>query len=208
MFTGIVEQTGKVTEANWQDGNLKVTVTPQKMWSDLSLGESIACNGACLTVVGWDDHSFAVELSQESVNKTASLWKLQDTVNLERAMPANGRFGGHVVTGHVDGVGEILQVEAQPGAYTIKVSVPDEFARYLIPKGSITVNGVSLTVVDVGGPAGSKADLQTNEFTLWIIPHTLEVTSLKGIKAGDLVNLEYDVLAKYLERLTLVGGAK
>lgn len=208
MFTGIVEQTGNIRLAEWSGGHLKVTIDPQQMWTDLALGESIACNGACLTVVQWDDKGFQVELSQESVNKTSALWNTGDTVNLERAMPASGRFGGHVVTGHVDGTGTVLAVEAQPGAYIIKVAVPEEASRYLIPKGSITVNGVSLTVVDVGGPAGSKKDLQVNEFTLWIIPHTLEVTSLRGIKAGDQVNLEYDVLAKYLERLTLVGGAK
>lgn len=208
MFTGIVEQTGTVTGADGFDGHLKITIAPQQMWTDLTLGESIACNGACLTVIRWDDQSFEVELSQESVNKTAPMWSVGDTINLERAMVASGRFGGHVVTGHVDGVGEVQDVQIQPGAYIIKVRVPDPFARYLIPKGSITVNGVSLTVVDVGGPAGSSVELNTSEFTLWIIPHTLDVTSLKGIKAGDLVNLEYDVLAKYLERLTLVGGKR
>ncbi len=204
MFTGIVEQTGQVARALNDQGNLRVTVTPQQMWSDLTLGESIAVNGACLTVVGWDDTSFTVELSQESVAKTAPRWSEASLVNLERAMRADARFGGHIVSGHVDGVGTLLAIDEQPGAFTVKVRAHGTLAKYLVPKGSITVDGVSLTLVDAGGPAGSRADLNPDEFTLWLVPHTLEVTSLRDWKVGDTVNLEADQLAKYVERLLLM----
>ena len=204
MFTGIVEQTGQVARALNDQGNLRVTVAPQQMWSDLTLGESIAVNGACLTVVGWDDTSFTVELSQESVAKTAPRWSAASLVNLERAMRADARFGGHIVSGHVDGVGTLLAIDEQPGAFTVKVRAHGTLAKYLVPKGSVTVDGVSLTLVDVGGPAGSRCDLAADEFTLWLVPHTLEVTSLRDWKVGNTVNLEADQLAKYVERLLLM----
>jgi riboflavin synthase len=204
MFTGIVEQTGQVARALNDQGNLRVTVAPQRMWTDLTLGESIAVNGACLTVVAWDDTSFTVELSQESVAKTAPRWSAASLVNLERAMRADARFGGHIVSGHVDGVGTLLAIDEQPGAFTVKVRAHGPLAKYLVPKGSVTVDGVSLTLVDVGGPAGSRADLNPDEFTLWLVPHTLQVTSLRDWKVGDTVNLEADQLAKYVERLLLM----
>lgn len=119
-------------------------------------------------------------------------------------MTAQARFGGHVVSGHVDGVGEVLDVEARPGAYTMTLRAPAALARYLVPKGSVTVDGVSLTVVDVGGPAGSRADLRADEFTLWLVPHTLDVTTLHTWAAGTQVNLEADQMAKYAERLLLM----
>ncbi|MFC4639096.1 riboflavin synthase [Deinococcus hohokamensis] len=205
MFTGIIEQTGRVTHAAEHEGHLSVTVTPSRMWPDLALGESIAVSGTCLTVTGWDDTSFTVDLSRETLAKTAPHWQDGHPVNLERAMSASARFGGHVVSGHVDGVGEILQVDAQPGAYTMTVRAPADLARYLVPKGSVTVDGVSLTVVDVGGPGG-RADLRPDEFTLWLVPHTLEVTTLHTWGAGTRVNLEADQMAKYLERLLAMRG--
>ncbi|WP_407543082.1 riboflavin synthase (plasmid) [Deinococcus radiomollis] len=204
MFTGIVEQTGQVARALNDQGNLRVTVAPQQMWNDLTLGESIAMNGACLTVVDWDDTSFTVELSQESVAKTAPRWSAASLVNLERAMRADARFGGHIVSGHVDGVGTLMAIDEQPGAFTVRVRAHGTLAKYLVPKGSVTVDGVSLTLVDVGGPAGSRSDLMADEFTLWLVPHTLQVTSLRDWKVGDIVNLEADQLAKYVERLLLM----
>ncbi|WP_407543426.1 riboflavin synthase (plasmid) [Deinococcus radiomollis] len=204
MFTGIVEQTGQVVRALNDQGNLRVTVAPQQMWNDLTLGESIAVNGACLTVVDWDDTSFTVELSQESVAKTAPRWSAASLVNLERAMRADARFGGHIVSGHVDGVGTLMAIDEQPGAFTVRVRAHGTLAKYLVPKGSVTVDGVSLTLVDVGGPAGSRSDLMADEFTLWLVPHTLQVTSLRDWKVGDIVNLEADQLAKYVERLLLM----
>lgn len=201
MFTGIVEQVGRVTRAAEQGGHLTLTIAPERMWPDLALGESIACSGTCLTVTGWDEAGFTVDLSRETVNKTAPNWHEGARLNLERAMTASGRFGGHVVSGHVDGTGEILEMHEEPGAYTLRVRAAPGLARYLVPKGSVTVDGVSLTVVDVGGPAGSRADLTPDEFTLWLVPHTLEVTTLGGWRPGTRVNLEADQMAKYVERL-------
>ncbi|MFC6668098.1 riboflavin synthase [Deinococcus radiopugnans] len=204
MFTGIIEQLGRVARTVDAAGNLTVTIEPNTMWADLSLGESIAVNGTCLTVTTWDHAGFTVDLSRETLAKTAPHWQAGHKVNLERAMTAQARFGGHVVSGHVDGVGEVLNVEAQPGAYTMTVRAPAALARYLVPKGSVTVDGVSLTVVDVGGPAGSRADLRADEFTLWLVPHTLDVTTLHTWTAGTQVNLEADQMAKYAERLLLM----
>lgn len=204
MFTGIVEQVGRVAHTAPQGGNLTVSIEPARMWSDLALGESIACSGACLTVTGWDERAFTVDLSRETLAKTAPHWQAGRELNLERAMIAQARFGGHIVSGHVDGVGELLSVDAQPGAYTMRVRAPRGMAKFLTPKGSITVDGVSLTLVDVGGPAGSRPEWPAEEFTLWLVPHTLEVTTLKHWAAGTRVNLEADQIAKYVERLLAV----
>ncbi len=204
MFTGIVEEVGTIREVVDTGGDLRVTVQAKTVPSDLALGDSVSLSGCCLTVVDYDDVSFSVELSKETVAKTAPRWSEGSSVNLERAMRADSRFGGHIVSGHVEGVGEILAKDEQPGAYVLTVKAPERFSGYLIPKGSITVDGVSLTVVDVGGPGGSDDTLAANVFTLWIIPHTLAVTTLGGLEPGSSVNLEADVVAKYLERLYLV----
>lgn len=204
MFTGIVEETGTIVKSELIAGNLRVTIEADKVLDDIALGASIAVSGCCLTVIGFDERSFQVELSQESVAKTAPRWHTGARVNLERAMRADDRFGGHLVSGHVEATGEVLAVDAAPGAYIITVRADPRLARYLIPKGSIAVDGVSMTVVDVGGPAGTRPDWEAARFTLWVIPHTLEVTTLGELKPGSRVNLEADLLAKYLERLTLL----
>jgi riboflavin synthase len=204
MFTGIVEEVGVVREAREVAGDLRVTIAAEGVLDDLSIGDSVACSGCCLTVVERDDASFSVELSRETVAKTAPRWHAGGRVNLERATPLGERLGGHLVSGHVEGTGTVLAVDVQPGAHVVTVRAPRPLARYLIPKGSVTVDGVSLTVVDVGGPGGSRDDLPATDFTLWLIPHTLAVTTLGDLAVGDLVNLEADLLAKYLERLALV----
>ncbi len=201
MFTGIVEQLGRVSQVKLEYGYLQVTLAPEQMWSDLSSGESVACNGVCLTVTHWNEAHFSVELSQETLEKTAARWSPGKPVNLERALRVQDRLGGHLVSGHVDGVGTVLNVAATPGAVIVEVEVPKELAKYLVPKGSVTVDGVSLTVVAVGGPAGNAPELTPNQFRLWLVPHTLSVTSLKQWQAGTHVNVEVDQLAKYLERL-------
>lgn len=206
MFTGIVEEVGRIACAEPDGGNLRVTVEAKEIVSDLAIGDSIAVSGCCLTVVRFDGSSFDVELSKETRAKTAPRWKPGAQVNLERAMEAKGRFGGHIVSGHVEGVGEVVEVTAGPGAFVMTVRAPRAMGRYLIPKGSITVDGVSLTVVDVGGPAGSREDFAPEVFSLWIIPHTLTATTLGALKAGSSVNLEADVVAKYLERLVMMRG--
>lgn len=201
MFTGIISQVGRVAHSEQKNGGVSLRIAPAELWPDLELGESIACNGTCLTVTDWDDTTFGVDLSQETLAKTAPHWNAGDLLNLERAMRAGDRFGGHIVSGHVDGVGEIVSVSPAEGAYVMVVRAPDFLAPYLMPKGSITVDGVSLTIVDSGGPAGSRPDLAENEFTLWLVPHTLEVTTLHAWAPGRPVNLEADQMAKYLDRL-------
>lgn len=210
MFTGIVEEVGRVLEVrpaaqnsnNPASSDIVVTIAATRIMEDINLGDSIACGGCCLTVSRIHQNSFEVELSRESINKTAPRWQAGSTLNLERAMKADGRFGGHMVSGHVEGVGEIIAKDSQPGAYTLIVRAPEMFARYLVPKGSITVDGVSLTVVDVGGAGGTRPDWEASVFSLWLIPHTLEVTTLGELDVGSHVNLEADLVAKYLERLS------
>jgi riboflavin synthase len=210
MFTGIVEEIGRVVWARdtggGDGGEVRVRVAAERVLDDLDVGASIAVSGCCLTVVAHDADGFEVELSHETIAKTAPRWSAGATANLERAMRADDRFGGHIVTGHVGGTGEVLEIESRPGAHVVTVRAPDAFARYLVPKGSITVDGVSMTVVDVGGPAGSSAALGAATFTLWLIPHTLAVTTLGELAAGDRVNLEPDALAKHVERLLALSA--
>lgn len=208
MFTGIVEEIGTVvstTVVSAEDtgGDLRVVIDAQTVLADVQLGDSISVSGCCLTVVAITETAFAVELSKETVTKTAPRWRVGARVNLERAMQATSRFGGHIVSGHVEGVGEVLQVRNEPGAYVVTVRAPKAMGRFFIAKGSVTVDGVSLTLVDVGGPGGSAPELGSADFTLWLIPHTLSVTTLGELKAGSRVNLEADLIAKYVERLTL-----
>ncbi|CAN5659150.1 riboflavin synthase [soil metagenome] len=204
MFTGIVEEVGRIAAVREEGGNLRLALRAERVLEGMERGDSVAVGGACLTVVAHDEARFEVELSRETVAKTAPRWRVGESVTLERAVSASGRFGGHVVTGHIGGVGEVVDVRGEPGASVVIVRAPGAMSRYLIPKGSITVDGVSLTVVDVGGPAGSREDWPAERFSLWLIPHTLAVTTLGELEPGSQVNLEADVLAKYVERLTLL----
>lgn len=207
MFTGIIEEVGRVDRIIAK-GDLSVTIRAQKVLKGMAVGDSIAVSGCCLTIVSFDAEGFTVELSKETVAKTVPRWQVGAGVNLERAMRADGRFGGHMVSGHVEGVGEVVAVQKEAGAYVVTMHAPHQLGKYLIPKGSVTVDGVSLTAVDVGGPGGSSPALAANEFTLWLIPHTLEVTTLGALTAGGRVNLEADLIAKYLERLSLMKEAE
>lgn len=215
MFTGIVESVGTISAVEGGH-NVRVTIaapflsaTMQDADSNpeqpVKLGDSIAVSGCCLTVVAFDATTFAAELSRETLAKTAPRWHVGSRVNLERAMRLGDRLGGHVVSGHVDGVGEVLEVLSAPGSYMVRVAAPAHLATHLVPKGSVTVDGVSLTLVDVGGPGGSKPEWPSHHFSLWLVPHTLSVTTLGELEAGSAVNIESDVLAKYVERLQLVG---
>lgn len=206
MFTGIVEEVGLITAAEEQGGDLRIHVQAEIVTGDANPGDSITVSGCCLTVVALTASGFLVELSKETIAKTAPRWTVGSRVNLERAMLASSRFGGHVVSGHVEGVGEVVELANEPGAYRLTVRAPEGMGRYFVPKGSITVDGVSLTLVDVGGPGGSDEQLGADEFTLWLIPHTLEVTTLGELKAGSKVNLEADIMAKYLDRLQRYGA--
>jgi riboflavin synthase len=184
MFTGIVEGVGRVAQR--EGFRLEVESTFQ----DLQMGESVAVNGCCLTVVGFDPMAF--DLSEETLRRT-NLGDLNpgDRVNLERAMRADARFGGHVVQGHVDATGEVLAIEPEEGSTRFRFRLPAGGSRYLIEKGSVTVDGISLTVVNP----------TDDGFDVWIIPHTLTHTNLGDRKVGDRINLEFDVIAKYVERL-------
>lgn len=210
MFSGIVEETGHVARVEQAPtgGNLRVTVAATKVLEDVKLGDSIAVSGCCLTVVAFTEGAFVVELSLETVAKTAPRWREGARVNLERALKVPDRLGGHIVSGHVDGVGHVLKLSAQPGAYTVRVRAPEPLSAHLVPKGSITADGVSLTLVDVGGPGGTQAEWPATDFTLWLIPHTLEATTLGQLKAGSVVNLESDILAKYVQRQQLLRTPK
>lgn len=208
MFSGIVEEVGEVVRVV-EGADVRLTISADTVVQDVKLGDSISVSGCCLTVVafeapGADGGSFEVELSRETIAKTAPRWSAGAKVNLERALQVSARLGGHIVSGHVDGVGEVLEVDPQPGAYVLRVAAPPQLAPHLVPKGSVTVDGVSLTLVDVGGPGGTRPEWPANQFTLWLIPHTLEVTTLGELTQGSRVNVESDLLAKYVERLQLL----
>lgn len=196
MFTGIVEQVGTVDAITDTENGRRIVIAARGI-GDLSIGESIAVNGVCLTAVATGDDTVAVVMIPETLQRS-NLGSLveESRVNLERPMPASGRFDGHIVQGHVDGLGTVKEIEHDAdGGVLITVDVPEELHRYLVEKGSVTIDGVSLTV----------ASLTESGFRVALIPHTLEVTTLGLRAAGDTVNLEMDVLAKYVERLLQVS---
>lgn len=192
MFTGIVEELGVVEGVVDQGDAVRLTVRGPHVIVDAGLGDSIAVNGCCLTVAERDQETFTADVMRETLEKT-SLGDLGpgDRVNLERAVTPQTRLGGHIVQGHVDGTGQIVRREPSEHWEVVEVGLPARIARYLVPKGSITVDGVSLTVVDV----------LPDSFTISLIPETLARTTLGFKQAGDRVNLEVDVIAKYVERL-------
>lgn len=191
MFTGIVEQVGTVTALSDTDGGMRLTIAASGL-GELPIGASLAVNGVCLTAVDTGMDSVDLDVIPETLQRTnLGYLETDSTVNLERPMPAAGRFDGHIVQGHVDGIGTIAEIEEVDGGVTFTVEIDERLGRYLVEKGSITVDGVSLTVAGVG----------EETFTIALIPHTLDITTLGLRKVGDLVNLEVDVLAKYVERL-------
>jgi len=195
MFTGIIEAKGTIKSLVNHGDDIRLTVETGTLdMSDVALGDSIATNGVCLTVVDFGEHFYSVDVSSETIKYTGfANYSSGSTVNLEKAMRADTRFGGHIVSGHVDGVGEVLSITAHQRYVEIWVKAPDELAKYIAHKGSITVDGVSLTVNEVKGAS----------FMLWLIPHTLQETVMGTYTKGTRVNLEVDVIARYLERLML-----
>lgn len=190
MFTGIIETTGTVTRTERQGTNLQITMeTP--LAAELKIDQSVSHNGVCLTVTRQDATTFDVVAIDETLQKT-NLGQLKpgSSVNLERAMVFNGRIDGHLVQGHVDGTGTCLSVTEQDGSWIYRIGFPPQFAALIVEKGSICLNGISLTVFNV------RAD----EFTVAIIPYTHEFTNIKHLKAGDTVNLEFDILGKFVAR--------
>jgi riboflavin synthase len=192
MFTGIVEELGTVDALEEQGDAIRLTVRGPLVTTDAGLGDSIAVNGCCLTVAERDGEAFTADVMRETLDKT-SLGALQpgDRVNLERAVTPTTRLGGHVVQGHVDATGTLRRRTASEHWEVVEVGMPADVGRYLVPKGSVTVDGVSLTVVEVGDES----------FTVSLIPETLARTTLGLKQPGDPVNLEVDVMAKYVEKL-------
>jgi len=192
MFTGIVEEVGTVRAVDERDGVVEVWIAAQRLLGDLLPGGSIAVNGCCLTAIRIATGSFACELTPETLERTAFRGLREgDRVNLERPLRPDGRFDGHIVQGHVDGVGRIVAMRSLGASGEMTVEAPPDLDRYLVEKGSVAVHGVSLTV----------ARRQAGRFTAALIPYTLQHTSLGTARPGDRVNLEVDVIAKYVERL-------
>ncbi|KQW71639.1 riboflavin synthase subunit alpha [Phenylobacterium sp. Root77] len=191
MFTGIVTDVGRLRAVRETNRDLRFEVETSFDLSTIDMGASISHAGCCLTIVEKGDNWFAVEVSGETLSLTTlGAWKEGDGINLERAARVGDELGGHIVSGHVDGVGEVVSVESEGGSHRVKIRVPRPLHRFIAPKGSITVDGVSLTVNEV----------EDDVFGVNLIPHTWDVTTLGRLKAGAKVNLEIDMLARYLAR--------
>ncbi len=200
MFTGIVTAIGEVASLTQVDAEWRLVVRTGKLdMSDVALGDSIAVSGCCLTVVSFDDGQFAADVSQETLRCT-TLGKLAvgSKVNLEKAMQVGDRFGGHIVSGHVDGVGELIASAPEGKSVRLDFAAPKSIAHYIAAKGSICIDGTSLTVNAVSG----------NQFSINVIPHTQQETIIGGYKIGQPVNLEVDLVARYLERMLTAGNDK
>lgn len=191
MFTGIIQAVGRVVAAEARGGDSRLTIDADGLdLSDVAIGDSIAANGVCLTVIALDPPRYQVDVSAETLRCTTG-FAVGDAVNLEKALRLSDRIGGHLVSGHVDGVGVVTRFAPAGDCQLLEVAASPELARYIAPEGSITVDGVSLTVNRVEG----------SRFSVNLIPHTLEVTTLKRLAPGARVNLEVDLLARYAERL-------
>jgi riboflavin synthase len=196
MFTGIITDIGTIHSAE-QRGDMRLVIETAYDTATVAMGASIACSGACMTVVDKGPGWFAIDMSGESVSCTApGMWVAGGKLNLERAMKIGDELGGHIVTGHVDGIGEVISFDPVGDSWHLVIAAPDAVAPYVAPKGSITVDGVSLTVNTVADQPDGTA-----HFTLNIIPHTAAMTTLGRLAAGSHVNLEIDILARYLARM-------
>jgi len=196
MFTGLIQEVGRVEARRPQDKGARIGIQSERLWKELEIGDSICVNGVCLTVVETRQEGFEADMSEESLNRTT----LGDLgrgarVNLERALTLSSPLGGHLVLGHVDGVGRIEGIERQGEGSMFEFTYPSELDIYLVEKGSVAVDGISLTI----------SSLQAGRFRVAVIPHTLQGTNLVGLKAGEAVNLETDIIAKYVRRFLEKG---
>jgi riboflavin synthase len=192
MFSGIIADVGTLSSALNRDGGLRLGVTTEALGlDDVKLGDSIAVNGICLTVIGLNDKVFSVDVSRETLDCTTGLNEVGGLVNLEKALRLSDRLGGHLVSGHVDGIGKVIAFNDIGESWRLIIRAPQTLAKFIAMKGSITVNGVSLTVNRVAGA----------EFEMNLIPHTLAATTLNQLTVGALVNLEIDLIARYVERM-------
>lgn len=196
MFTGIIEELGRVRAVEKRGEDARIVIEARTVTEDSRNGDSIAVNGVCLTALDIQPDSFAADVSKETLRRsTLGTLKAGSPVNLERAVTPETRLGGHIVQGHVDARGRLLSAESNGDSWTVRIAYPKEVARYLVFKGSIAVEGISLTI----------ADLTDEHFEIAVIPKTWEVTNFSYLKPGDEVNLEVDVIAKYVERILRVG---
>jgi riboflavin synthase len=195
MFTGIISAIGDIADLEQRGGDVRLTIlTGNLSLTDVQLGDSIACNGACLTAVELTGEGFIADVSVETLNLTTiGNWRTGSRINLEKAMQASDRFGGHIVSGHVDGIGEVVSLEEDARSWRFRIRAPKGLAKYIAHKGSITLDGTSLTINKVEG----------SEFELNIVPHTMTHTVMGDYAVGTKVNLEVDLVARYLERLLL-----
>lgn len=194
MFTGIISAIGKIAELEQRQGDVRVSIrAPELGFDDVRLGDSIACNGVCLTAVELIDQGFIADVSVETLSLTTiENWEVGTGINLEKAMQATDRFGGHIVSGHVDGIGEVVSLHEDARSWRFNIKAPQNLAKYIAQKGSITVDGTSLTVNAING----------SELELNVVPHTMLHTIISDYQVGTKVNLEVDLIARYLERLT------
>lgn len=201
MFSGIVADVGHIAEAVDRDGGLRLEIATRELdLGDVRPGDSIAVNGVCLTAIRQTGNRFTVDVSRETLDCTEGLDKTGAAVNLEKALRLSDRLGGHLVSGHVDAVGEVVEFTDLGESWRLRVRAPQALAKYIATKGSITINGVSLTVNQV---ADNKSG--ASEFSVNLIPHTLLMTNLKNLGAGSRVNLEADLIARYVERMLALG---
>lgn len=192
MFTGLIEEVGSINGIDSRGEFIRFSILAKEVLSDLVIDDSVSVNGVCLTAIAVTANSFKVEVVQETLKKTnLSTLKIGGKVNLERALTFAKRLGGHIVQGHVDCTGQVRKLQKQGGGLLFSITVPDEKLKYIISEGSITINGVSLTV----------ARVENNEITISLIPHTLESTTLAECKVGDKVNIEVDLIGKYVENI-------
>ena len=191
MFTGIIEEVGKISGIHKKGNSIRLIINAKTILEDIKAGDSVAVNGICLTAADHDATSFSADVMHETLNRTSlSCLKQGSPVNLERALPADGRFGGHIVTGHIDGTGTIIKIQKDNIAVWYTIQTTDKIAHYIIEKCSIAIDGISLTVATVSG----------NSFRVSVIPHTLAHTALITKRNGDTVNLENDCIGKYVEK--------
>ncbi len=199
MFTGIIEEMGKIKSISDGMASKILTIECEKVLENTKPGDSIAVNGVCLTVTTLSDKEYTADVMHETLNRsTLGNLKPDDVVNLERAMAADGRFGGHIVSGHIDGVGHIINIQEDDNAVWFSIEANEDIMRYVVEKGSITIDGISLTV----------AYADKNIFKVSTIPHTRKVTTLSAKRAGDAVNLECDIIGKYVEKMLNAGNVR
>ena len=199
MFTGIIEEIGKIQTVRKGAASSSISVQAKKVLQDVHIGDSIAVNGVCLTVTAFSQGGFTADVMHETFNRS-SLGSLQkgSPVNLERAMPSNGRFGGHIVSGHIDGTGMVSAIQKDDNAVWYTIKTAPGILRYIVEKGSVAIDGISLTV----------AAVERDCFSVSIIPHTASITTLSSRRVGDTVNLENDCIGKYVERLMGIQQSK